>query len=52
LAVLLETTGTTCKNNIFFLAAQLRGDLPSAHSCARKNKKLFLSVVNVVFKTD
>jgi hypothetical protein len=39
----LETTGTTCKNNIFFLAAQLRGDLETGRGCARITKVVFIS---------
>ena len=53
LYVLQETTGTTCKNNIFFLAAQPRGDLEIGrglvrHSlgeggCARMARVVFIS---------
>jgi len=49
---LLETTRTTCENNIFLLAAQQRGVFITAHSCARKNKKLFFKVVHVVLKNS
>jgi len=45
--VLLETTGTTCKNNILFLAAQLRGILKTGRGCAQI-AKVVLSVVIVV----
>ena len=34
----METTETTCKNNIFFLAAQPRGALETGRSCARITK--------------
>jgi hypothetical protein len=38
----LETTGTTCKNNIFFLAAQPRGDLETGRGCARMARVVFI----------
>jgi hypothetical protein len=39
----LETTETTCKNNLFFLAAQPRGALETGRSCARMTKVVFIS---------
>jgi hypothetical protein len=39
----LETTGTTCKNNILFLAAQLRGILKTGRGCAQIAKVVFIS---------
>ena len=37
----LETTETTCKNNLFFLAAQPRGALETGRGCARIPKVVF-----------
>ena len=39
----METTGTTCKNNIFFLAAKPRGDLETGRGCARMARVVFIS---------
>ena len=38
-----ETTETTCKNNLFFLAAQPRGALETGRGCARIAKVVFSS---------
>ena len=39
----METTKTTRKNNIFFLAAQLRGALETGRGCARMIRVVFIS---------
>jgi hypothetical protein len=39
----METTATTGKNNIFFLAAQPRGAFETGRSCARMAKVVFTS---------
>jgi hypothetical protein len=39
----LETTGTTCKNNILFLAAKPRGDLEPAGVLPAAEEVVFIS---------
>ncbi len=39
----MKTTRTTCKNNISFLAAQLRGALETGRGCARMIRVVFIS---------